>query len=188
MFEFSEDTRIMTVYSYSAITGEFLSEANALILPNMGLPADATITPPPKTKKNHVAVWNGEKWTLTPDYRGTTIFNTETRDPRIINELGPIPDGFTTLAPGSQYDIWTGKAWRYDATAEQAAQVASAEQMKRDALRQANDEIQILSFGIDAGLATDDEKARYDALKRYAFLLSRVDTSTAPDIDWPETI
>ncbi|HHL1887459.1 TPA: tail fiber assembly protein, partial [Klebsiella pneumoniae] len=35
-------------------------------------------------------------------------------------------------------------------------------------------------------MATDDEKTRLAAWKKYRVLLNRVDTSTAPDIKWPE--
>ncbi|WP_277888405.1 tail fiber assembly protein, partial [Escherichia coli] len=38
----------------------------------------------------------------------------------------------------------------------------------------------------DLGMATDDETKLLLAWKKYRVLLNRVDTSTAPDIEWPE--
>ncbi|MBC0551259.1 tail fiber assembly protein [Escherichia coli] len=35
-------------------------------------------------------------------------------------------------------------------------------------------------------IATEEEKAFLAAWKTYRVLLNRVDTSTAPDIEWPE--
>ncbi|EKD3398684.1 tail fiber assembly protein [Escherichia coli] len=35
-------------------------------------------------------------------------------------------------------------------------------------------------------IATEEEKALLAAWKTYRVLLNRVDTSTAPDIEWPE--
>ncbi|MDA4396305.1 tail fiber assembly protein, partial [Escherichia coli] len=35
-------------------------------------------------------------------------------------------------------------------------------------------------------IATEEEKALLAAWKKYRVLLNRVDTSTAPDIEWPE--
>lgn len=35
-------------------------------------------------------------------------------------------------------------------------------------------------------VATDDEKVQLDEWKKYRVLVNRVDTSTAPKIDWPK--
>lgn len=37
-------------------------------------------------------------------------------------------------------------------------------------------------------MATDEERTQLTTLKKYRVLLSRVDTSKAPDIDWPTAI
>ncbi|EKK4598230.1 TPA: tail fiber assembly protein, partial [Escherichia coli] len=38
---------------------------------------------------------------------------------------------------------------------------------------------------VDAGIATDEETSTLTQWKKYRVLLMRVDTSTAPDIEWP---
>ncbi|MBZ3682991.1 tail fiber assembly protein, partial [Providencia rettgeri] len=43
-----------------------------------------------------------------------------------------------------------------------------------------------LQDAVDLGMATDEEKAKLTAWKTYRVLLNRVDTSLAPDIDWPQ--
>ncbi|EKN3562369.1 TPA: tail fiber assembly protein [Yersinia enterocolitica] len=38
---------------------------------------------------------------------------------------------------------------------------------------------------VDTSMATNDDKAQLTAWKTYRVLLSRIDTSKAPDIEWP---
>ncbi|HBR2160753.1 TPA: tail fiber assembly protein, partial [Klebsiella pneumoniae] len=48
--------------------------------------------------------------------------------------------------------------------------------------------ISILQDAVDLDMATDEERTQLTTLKKYRVLLSRVDTSKAPDIDWPTAI
>lgn len=64
--------------------------------------------------------------------------------------------------------------------------IAEAEQQKQLLLAEANNAIAPLQDAVDLGMATDDEKALLTTWKRYRVLLNRVDTSTAPDVEWPE--
>ncbi|MDY7245649.1 phage tail protein [Enterobacter hormaechei] len=47
-------------------------------------------------------------------------------------------------------------------------------------------EIEPLQDAVELDMATEEEKSSYDAWRKYRVLLTRVDTSLAPDIDWPE--
>lgn len=49
----------------------------------------------------------------------------------------------------------------------------------------ADDEIAWLQDAVDAGIATDEETALLAAWKTYRVQLMRIDTSKAPDIEWP---
>lgn len=64
--------------------------------------------------------------------------------------------------------------------------IAEAEQQKQSLLAEANNAIAPLQDAVDLGMVTDEEKAKLTAWKTYRVLLNRVDTSLAPDIDWPE--
>lgn len=64
--------------------------------------------------------------------------------------------------------------------------IVEAEQQKQALLSEANNAIAPLQDAVDLDMATDEEKAQVTAWKKYRVLLNRVDTSTAPDIDWPE--
>ncbi|MEM6050537.1 tail fiber assembly protein [Erwinia sp. P7711] len=43
-----------------------------------------------------------------------------------------------------------------------------------------------LEDAVDLGMATDDEKSLLTSWKKYRVNLSRIDTSAAPDLTWPE--
>jgi len=64
--------------------------------------------------------------------------------------------------------------------------IAQAEQHKGNLISEASQTISILQDAVDLDMATDDEKARLTAWKKYRVLLNRVDTSNAPDIKWPD--
>lgn len=42
-----------------------------------------------------------------------------------------------------------------------------------------------LERAVKHGMATDDERTRLEVWERYSVMLSRIDTSLAPDIKWP---
>lgn len=52
-------------------------------------------------------------------------------------------------------------------------------------MAKANQKITPLQDALDLNMATDEELAQLKAWKTYRVLLNRVDTSTAPDVDWP---
>lgn len=64
--------------------------------------------------------------------------------------------------------------------------VSKAEQFKRGMLSEAGKQISILQDAVDLDMATEEEKKKLLALKKFRVLLNRVDTGTAPDITWPE--
>lgn len=65
-----------------------------------------------------------------------------------------------------------------------AEQRAAAE--KNRLLATASDAIAPLQDAVELEIATDKEIAQLGAWKKYRVMLNRVDTSTAPDIEWPE--
>lgn len=63
--------------------------------------------------------------------------------------------------------------------------IAQAEETRAQLMAEANQKIAPLQAALDVGMATDEELVQLKAWKTYLVLLSRVDVSTAPDIDWP---
>lgn len=66
--------------------------------------------------------------------------------------------------------------------------IAEAEQQKQSLLAEANKAIAPLQYAVDIKMETDEEKAQLTAWKQYCVLLNRIDTSLAPDIDWPQKL
>nr|WP_318564587.1 tail fiber assembly protein [Providencia stuartii] len=64
--------------------------------------------------------------------------------------------------------------------------IAEAEQKKQSLLSEANNAIAPLQDAVDLEMATEEEITQLTAWKKYRVLLNRVDTSIAPDIEWPE--
>lgn len=63
--------------------------------------------------------------------------------------------------------------------------MTEAEQQKQSLLSEASNILAPLQDAVDLDMATDEEKVQLTAWKKYRVLLNRVDTSTAPDIEWP---
>ncbi|WP_313048802.1 tail fiber assembly protein [Atlantibacter subterraneus] len=61
-----------------------------------------------------------------------------------------------------------------------------AEQNRLALKNEADIEIAWRQDAVDAGIATAEEAAALAEWKKYRVLLMRVDTSTAPDIKWPQ--
>ncbi|WP_016587447.1 tail fiber assembly protein, partial [Yersinia pestis] len=116
---------------------------------------------------------------------GKTLYSTETGEPVFIAELGPLPENVTYISPNGEYQKWDGSAWVKDEEAEKTALVGEAEQNKSVLMKNVSQQISLLQDAIDLDMATDEEKETLVALKKYRVLLNRVDTSLAPDIDWP---
>lgn len=61
-----------------------------------------------------------------------------------------------------------------------------AEQLRNSLKGQVDAEIAWRQDAVDAGIATEQEARELMAWKKYRVLLMRIDTSKAPDINWPE--
>ncbi|CNE12690.1 tail fiber assembly protein [Yersinia kristensenii] len=84
-----------------------------------------------------------------------------------------------------EFDIWTGTAWEVDQQALKARHIAAASQQKTALINQVSDHINIL---LDA-IAMDNQQTdiqQLAAFKQYRVALMRINTSAAPEIDWPE--
>ncbi|OAT39910.1 phage tail fiber assembly protein [Hafnia paralvei ATCC 29927] len=64
--------------------------------------------------------------------------------------------------------------------------IAQAEETRAQLMAEANQKIAPLQAALDVGMATDEELVQLKAWKTYLVLLSRMDTSNAPDIELPE--
>ncbi|EMQ4857619.1 tail fiber assembly protein [Morganella morganii] len=63
--------------------------------------------------------------------------------------------------------------------------IANAETKKQMLMAEATIAITPLHDAVDLGMATPEEESALEEWKKYRVLLNRVDTSSAPDINWP---
>ena len=186
-FRMSEQARTIKIYNLLAGTNEFIGEGDAYIPPHTGLPANSTDIAPPDIPAGFVAVFNSENksWSLVEDHRGKTVYDVESGDALFISELGPLPENVTWLSPDGEYQKWDGTSWEKDKETEKLFQVREAEETKKSLMQVASEHIAPLQDAVDLEIATEEEASLLTAWKKYRVLLNRIDTSTAPDIDWP---
>ncbi|EHZ6871931.1 tail fiber assembly protein [Providencia rettgeri] len=176
------------VYLCDPMTREYIRASLDNVPFGGSVVADAYLDKPELPTKENIAIVRSEdekSWSYLADYRGKMAFNTETRQPTEINFIGELPSFLTLLAPKTEFDKWNGKKWVTDTEAKKAALVAQAEQEKAQKLGEANATIMYLQDAIEVGLDDDDYDAKLKAWKTYRVYLNRIDTTTAPDIEWP---
>ena len=188
VFRMSEQPRTITIYNLLSGTNEFIGEGDAYIPPHTGLPANSTDIAPPDIPAGFVAVFNSDEasWHLVEDHRGKTVYDVASGDALFISELGPLPENVTWLSPEGEFQKWNGTAWVKDTEAEKLFRIREAEETKNNLMQVASEHIAPLQDAADLEIATEEETSLLEAWKKYRVLLNRVDTSTAPDIEWPE--
>ncbi|SHM01729.1 tail fiber assembly protein [Morganella morganii] len=126
------------------------------------------------------------KWVIIPDHRGTKVYDTATAQESEIKELGELPDGVTTIAPDVEFPKWNGKKWVTDKKAKKENDIAAAEAQKQFLIAEVHAETQMLQTKLSLKRIKPAELELLNAWLDYLDLLEAVDTSTVPDIDWPQ--
>ncbi|MEI7161013.1 tail fiber assembly protein [Pectobacterium versatile] len=181
------NTGWITVYHVNPTTREYQSASYEYVMQGVGLPADSYADEPelPPVGKALRRSADGKLWEQVPDYRGQTVYSTETRQAQIVSQFGELSEAFTLLKPATEFDKWNGKKWVIDKDAQAAAALKVAQQELATRRAAATSRINELTYAVNLDIATDEEKAALTAWQTYAVLLSRIDVSTAK-IDWPE--
>jgi len=117
-------------WSYDAVTGELMGQQQAMLDPVEGkplVPAYATLTPPPQVPSGMVAAWNQQtaEWVLLEDYRGM-VYDTASGQPEQWDQLGPLPNGKTNIAPPDDLSKWDTQSqnWAPDLAKHKASRIA----------------------------------------------------------------
>jgi hypothetical protein len=118
----------MQIYHYAALTGEYLHQSTARLDPLEGkplIPGLATPVAPPEVQPGHARCWIDGGWQQVEDRRGEVLYSTASGERHVWTELGPIPEGWTTHAPG-EHQVWDGDAgaWKDDPEAVAASRRA----------------------------------------------------------------
>ncbi|HFV9293472.1 TPA: tail fiber assembly protein, partial [Serratia fonticola] len=140
---------------------------------------------PPEPKPGFATQWNGDEWVHIKDSRGLTIYDQKTRVPSVVEYVGPIKDGYTLLAPTSNFDEWNGKEWILNEGELKKHQVSTAINQKMLLIAEADSEIAALQNAIKYGMATEDEIKSLEAWEIYRIKLMRIAPENVLNITWP---
>jgi len=177
----------ITVYNFSAQTGEYTGSSDEYLHVGIGLPAHSTDIDPGAPANGYIPVFAGNKWEPKEDHRGKTVWSTSDLTASEIDYIGAIKDGFVTAAPATQYDKWDGSKWVTDTDAQHAAEVATAGLYAQQLVDTAMQSISVIQLKLQAGRTlTDAETTKLNAVLDYIDAVNAVDTTTVPDVSWPE--
>lgn len=172
-------------FYYDAETREYTGWSDEFINIGVSMPGNSTDIDPGDEISGKTAVFTGSGWMWMENLRGETIYSTDDGSAAIVDYIGPVHAGFTTSSPATPFDIWDGEKWVTDATAAHAADVAGAEQMKKSLLTEAESTISDWKAELALGIISDEDKASLIKWLAYIKNLKAVDSSSAPDINWP---
>lgn len=117
---FAEETTEVTLYSYND-KGMFTGEFQYLWAVGTGIASHSTVEKPLKEKEGFVSVWDGDKWGYKENHLDKTIYNTETKESKVVHYVGGIQEGWTLLEP-IEFGTWNGVSWVDTCTPEQIAE------------------------------------------------------------------
>ncbi|MFJ5485663.1 tail fiber assembly protein [Pectobacterium actinidiae] len=179
----------ITVYHVNPVTREYQSASYEYIMQGVGLPADSYADEPelPPVGQALRRSASGKAWEQVADYRGQTVYSTETRQSQTVTQFGELPDNVTLLKPMTEFDVWNGKTWEIDKEAQAAAALKAAQQELATRKTAATSRINELTYAVNLDIATDAEKSALTAWQTYAVLLSRIDVNAA-NIEWPTVL
>ncbi|HAV7798472.1 TPA: tail fiber assembly protein, partial [Escherichia coli] len=155
----------------------------------VGIPACSCLDAPGAHKAGYAICRSVElnSWEYVPDHRGETVYSTENGRKVTISDIGEYPENTTTIAPLTPYDKWDGEKWVTDTEAQHSAAVEAAEAQRQSLIDAAMASISLIQLKLQAGRKlTQPENTRLNAVLDYIDAVMATDTSTAPDVIWPE--
>lgn len=175
------------VFNYDAITREYQGINQEFLQIGIGIPANSALDTP-LSQRTGFAVCrkpDGTGWEYLADHRGDVVYSTDTGQPIEITMPGDYPDDTTPLKPKTPHDDWNGSEWVTNTESAHAAEVAKADANKNNLLNAAKQHISLWQTQLQLGMISDADKAKLIEWMHYITALQTVDTSTAPDIQWP---
>ena len=172
-------------YYYDAVTSEYMGWSDEYINIGVSMPGNSTDIDPGDEVAGKVAVFQSGGWVLNEDHRGETVYSTADATPSTVDYIGPVKDGYTNVAPTGPYQKWDGKKWMADTDAQHAADVKAADKQKAALLVEAQETIRFWQTELQLGIISEEDKASLIAWINYIKSLQALDTSKAPDINWP---
>ncbi|EPA0049684.1 tail fiber assembly protein [Escherichia coli] len=177
------------VHNYDGETREYISTSTEYLAVGVGIPACSCLDAPGTHKAGYAICRSVDlnSWEYVPDHRGEVVYSTETGDTKEITVPGDYPENTTTIAPLTPYDEWDGEKWVTDTEAQHSAAVGAAEAQRQSLIDTAMASISLIQLKLQAGRKLmQTENTRLNAVLDYIDAVTATDTSTAPDVIWPE--
>ena len=177
----------VVVFNYDAESREYTGRNEELLQIGVSIPACSALdTPLPALSGFTVCrKIDNSGWEYLQDHRNEVVYSTETGRPIEITLPGNYPDNTTPLKPQTMHDYWNGSEWVTNTESAHAAEVAKADANKNNLLNAAKQHISLWQTQLQLGMISDADKAKLIEWMNYITALQAVDTSTAPDIQWP---
>lgn len=182
----AETSGILTVYNFNPETGLYTGSTLEFLAKGVGIPENSTGDAPLPCDMGKACIFRDGGWQRVNDHRGETVYNTVTGEAMTLTLPGDYPAGTTSLKPITDYDKWNGDAWVTDISAQRVAAVKAAEAEKSERIIQIRDVTQAWQTQLMLGIINDADKASLTQWMRYYQQVQTVDTSSAPDIEWPQ--
>lgn len=175
------------VFYYSPETKEYMGWSDEYIQEGVSMPGNCTAIDPGEEESGTAFVFTGSEWSKQTDNRGKTVYSTSDGSAYQVDYIGEIRTGYTSVAPETPYDKWTGSKWVKDAAAERAALIAAADVERQSRIKAANDHMNNRQWPGKAviGRLKGDELAQYNLWLDYLDALEALDISVTPNIAWP---
>ncbi|MDE8027322.1 tail fiber assembly protein [Escherichia coli] len=186
---FATEAGFITIYNYDGETREYISSSVEYLPLGVGVPGNSCVDAPISKKDGFAVCRTADftSWEYVADHRGETVYSTDTGKPVTISQLGEYQEGTTTKAPSTQFDEWNGQKWVTDTEAQHSAAVEAAEAQRQSLIDAAMASISLIQLKLRAGRKlTQAETTRLNAVLDYIDAVTATDTSTAPDVIWPE--
>lgn len=174
-------------FYYDHLTMEYTGWSDEYINVGVSMPGNSTDIDPGDEVTGKVAIYRGGLWEIEEDHRGESVYSTESGMQSTVDYIGPLKDGFTVKPPSSGFDKWDGDDWVPDDDARKQADIEDAENKREHLISQANAYMNSRQWPGKAamGRLNDSEKNSYNLWLDYLDDIYSVDTSAAPDIEWP---
>lgn len=179
----------ITVYNYDGETREYIFTSTEYLAVGVGIPACSCLDAPGSYKTGYAICRSADfnSWEYVPDHRGEIVYGIETGESKEITVPGDYPENTTTFAPLTPYDKWDGEKWVTDTEAQHSAAVDAAEAQRQSLIDAAMASISLIQLKLQAGRKlTQAETTQLNAVLDYIDAVTATDTSTAPNVIWPE--
>jgi len=174
-------------FYFDPVTFEYTGWSDEYINVGVSMPGHSTDIDPGDEVDGKIAVFTNGQWELYEDHRGGAVYSTTDASAVTVDYIGPVKDGYTILAPSGPYDKWDGEKWVTDTEAQHSAAVDAAEVQRQSLINTAMASISLIQLKLQAGRKLmQAETTRLNTVLDYIDAVTATDTSTAPDVIWPE--